>query len=296
MPPFPGLMATPAFQAEIGDRRMAADREHHLVGSKARAVRQMRGEFLAVPIDLRHRAAGENGDALFFHLAADVGANVLVETAQDVVTAIDHGDVGAVAGEDAGEFQRDIAAALDHDPLRQLLQMERLVGGDHVLDAGDRGAVVGRAAGGDQDVFCGDLPVVLEQADGVLVLDHRATLDDLRARLLDIRRVGRFQPRDLLVLVGDQRRPVEGRGRNGPAETGGIFQLVTDMRADHEQLLRHAAADHAGPAHAVLFRDHHARTVTGRDAGGTHAARAATDDKEVDVEFSHCPLRPLFSA
>ncbi len=139
MPPFVRIDGDAGLlQAEIGHGGMAADREHHLVGGEARAVRQMRGELLAVAIDLGHRAAGEDGDALLLHLAADMGADVLVEAAQDVVAAIDHGDVGAEAGKDAGEFQRDVAAALDHDPLRQLLQVERLVGGDHVLDAGDR--------------------------------------------------------------------------------------------------------------------------------------------------------------
>ena len=53
MPPFFGLMATPAFSrprlATLGCR---PDREHHLVGGDARSVRQMRGEFLAVLVDL----------------------------------------------------------------------------------------------------------------------------------------------------------------------------------------------------------------------------------------------------
>ena len=106
-------------QPEIGDVGMPADREHHLVGGDARSVRQMRGEFLAVLVDLVDGAAGEDGDALLLHLGAHMGADVLVEAAQDVVAAIDHGHVGAEAGEDAGEFQRDIAAALDHDALRQ---------------------------------------------------------------------------------------------------------------------------------------------------------------------------------
>ncbi len=97
-------------QAEIGHGRVAADREHHLVRGDARSVRQMRGELLAMAIDLRHRAAGENGDALLLHLGANVGAHILVKAAKDVVAAVDHGDVGAEAGEDAGEFQRDVAA------------------------------------------------------------------------------------------------------------------------------------------------------------------------------------------
>ena len=125
-------------QAEIGDVRMPADREHHEFGGDAGAVRQMGGKFLAVLVDLGDGAAGEDGDAALLHLGPHMLADVLVKAAQNVVAAIDHGHVGAEAGKDAGEFQRDVAAALDHDALRQFRQMKRLVGGDHVLDAGNR--------------------------------------------------------------------------------------------------------------------------------------------------------------
>jgi hypothetical protein len=53
MPPLFGLMATPAFSSpRLATFGMPADREHHLVGGDAGAVRQMRGEFLAVLVDL----------------------------------------------------------------------------------------------------------------------------------------------------------------------------------------------------------------------------------------------------
>ena len=74
MPPLLGLMATPAFSSpRPRDIGMPSDREHHLIGGDARAVRQMRGEFLAVPVDLVDRAAGENGDAVLFHLGCGHG-------------------------------------------------------------------------------------------------------------------------------------------------------------------------------------------------------------------------------
>ena len=149
-------------QAEIGNVGVAADREHHEFGGDAGAVGQMGGKFLAVFVDLGDGAAGEDGDAALLHFGPYVLADVLVETAQDVVAAVDHGDVGAEAGENAGEFQRDVAAALDHDALRQFGQMKRLVGGDHMLDSGNGLAVVGRAAGGDQHVSCSDLLAVGE--------------------------------------------------------------------------------------------------------------------------------------
>ena len=247
---------------------------------------QMRGELVAVLLHLVDGAAGDHGDAALLDLLAHMGAHVVVKTAQDVVAAIDQRDVGAIAGEDAGEFQRDIAAALHHHALRQVRQVKRLVGGDHVLDAGNLRAMIGAAAGGDQHVFRGDLLAVGKQ-QAVRVLEYGAALDHLRAGFLDIGGVGRLQPRDLLVLVRNQRRPVERGLRNGPAETCGVLDLLVDMRADHEQFLRHAAADHAGAAHPVLFGDHDLGAMAGGDAGGAHAARSATDDEEIDVEFGH---------
>ena len=74
---------------------------------------------------------------------------------------------------------------------------------------------------------------------------------------------------------------------NGPAEAGGVLDVVADVRADHEQLFRHAAADHAGAAHPVLFGDHDPGAVAGGDAGGANAARTTADDEEIDVELSH---------
>ena len=105
--------------------------------------------------------------------------------------------------------------------------------------------------------------------------------------LLDVGGVDALEPGDLLVLVGDQRLPVELDVADGPAETGGVLDLLMDVRAEHEQLFRHAAADHAGAAHPVFFGDHDLGAMAGRDAGGADAARAASDDEEIDVEFSH---------
>jgi len=133
-----------------------------------------------VPVDFIDGAAGDDCDALLLHLGADMLADVLVKTAQDVVAAIDHGHVGAEAGKDAGKFQRDIAAALDHDAFRQFAEMKCLVGGDDVLDAGDFPPVVGRAAGRDQDVFRGDL-FAGHQPQRVGVFQHRPGLCNARA-------------------------------------------------------------------------------------------------------------------
>src|ERR1700732_1397904 len=80
-----------------------------------------------------------------------------------------------------------------------------------------------------------------------------------------VRRIGRLQPRDLLILVGDQGRPVEGCRRNGPAEACRIFDLVMHMGRIDQKLFRNAAANHAGAAHPVFFGNHDPRTVPGGD-------------------------------
>ena len=126
-----------------------------------------------------------------------------------------------------------------------------------------------------------------QQPHGVGVVEHRAALDDLDLGALERRGIGGFEPRDLAVLVGDQRRPVERRLRHGPAVAGGVLELVGKARGIDQELLRHAAADHAGAADAVFLGDHHARAVARRDARGAHAARARPDDEQIDVVVRH---------
>ena len=82
-----------------------------------------------------------------------MAAHVVVEAAQDVLAAIDHGHLGAEPVEDGGELDRDVAAALDQDALRQFLEVKRLVRRDDVLAALDVLAERRRAAGRDQDVL-----------------------------------------------------------------------------------------------------------------------------------------------
>src|SRR3546814_9706680 len=72
-------------------------------------------------------------DALFHHLAGQRVAHVVVEAAQDLRAAVDQRDLAAEAVEDTGEFDRDVAAARNHYALRQLLQVEGVVGGDAML-------------------------------------------------------------------------------------------------------------------------------------------------------------------
>src|SRR5262249_54212468 len=113
-------------------------------------------------------------------------------------------------------------------------------------------------------------------------------------------RVGRFEPRDLAILVGDQRGPVEARLADAPAIAQSILEIVREARRINQEFLRHAAANDAGAADAILLRDHHARAIARSDAGSTDAARASTDHEQVDVRHSDRVLsfepRSLFLA
>ncbi len=252
----------------------------------------MRGVFIAVLVDRAHGAAGQNGDAGLFHFGADMRPDVVVKTAQHVLAAIDQRHVAAEPGEDAGELQRDIAAALDHDALRLLRQVKHLVGRNHVLDAGNGGAMVRRAAGGDQH-GAGAHRLARAQPQRVRVFKHRARPDDLGAGLFDIGRIDRLEPGDLAILIGNQRRPIERRLRDAPAEAGGILQFVVYVRGVHHQLLGHAAANHAGAAEPILFCDHHPGAMARSDARGAHTARTAADYEQIDIEIGHSALAPV---
>ena len=57
-------------------------------------------------------------------------AQILVETAQDLLAATDQNRLDTKIVENAGELDRDITAADDADALRQALEMKSLVRGD----------------------------------------------------------------------------------------------------------------------------------------------------------------------
>src|SRR5207248_4973048 len=145
----------------------------------------MRGEFVAVLIDLADRAAGENSDSFLFNFGPHMDADVLVETAQNIFAAVDQRHVAAEACKDAGKFQRDITAALNQDALRQRLQVKHFVRRDHVLDAGNRGAMIWRATGGDQHILR-FYSLAGAEPERMSVFEYRARFDDAGAGLFDI--------------------------------------------------------------------------------------------------------------
>ncbi len=188
MPPVMPSLTPAASSPRPVDVRPPAGREHDLIDDDLVVA----GELHAQPvIDLRDALddlLGDDLDAALLHLGAQMRAQIVVEAAQDVVAAIDQRHLRAETVEDAGELDRDIAAALDQDALRQLLEMKRLVRGDHVLVAFDLLAERRRGAGRDQDIFGPHDRAVSDEPHSVSVDDLArgsctiATLD--RSRLV----------------------------------------------------------------------------------------------------------------
>jgi hypothetical protein len=210
-------------------------------------------------------------------------ANIVVEAAQNIFAAIDQRHFAAQPGEDAGEFDGDITAALDDDALRQFCEMKRLVRRDDMFEARNFRSHMRPAAGGNQDGLGANFGAGRE-AQCMLVFDDSARANELDFVAFKRGDIGRFQPIDFAILIGDQGRPTECRLlRHGPAETGRVLELVAEARGIDQQLLRHAATDHAGAADAEFLGHHHPGAIARRDARRANATGASSDDEQIDL-------------
>src|SRR5262249_2498176 len=144
-----------------------------------------------------------------------------------------------------------------------------------------------RSAGGDKDIPRPDRFSGRDETRRMRIFQHGTALGDFDPGTFEGGGIGEFKPRNLKVLVGDERRPVELRFVYRPAVAGRVLEVVGKARGIDEELLRNAAADHASAADAVLLGDQNARAISGRDPRSAHPARACSDDEEIDVMISH---------
>src|SRR5690606_34553913 len=121
--------------------------------------------------------------------------------------------------------------------------------------------------------------------DRVRVDDDRTTAANLHAGELEEPFIDAVQPRDLAVLVGEQRRPVEARLARCPAVCSRDLDLLAIMRRVGKKLFRDAAQVHAGAAEAARLGDRHFCAVAGRDTASAHAARAGPEREKIEVEL-----------
>ena len=139
------------------------------------------------------RLVAENADAPLFIGPAQTAAHIFIETAQDVVAAIDQRHLGSEPGEDAREFDGDVTAAGDDDALWKALQIEGLVRGDGMFDAGQSGKI-GPPTSGDEDMLCLDKPIVGKEAHRMGVFEHGAGFYHRDAGLFLRREIGGLKP------------------------------------------------------------------------------------------------------
>ena len=229
----------------------------------------------------------KDADTLLRHGLVQHAPQIHVEALQDFLAAIDQRRLDAEAVKDVGELDRDVAAAGNHNCLGQFWKIESLVGEDAVLVSRQGGMRIGPATSGNEDLVGGDSAVLRLDAHGVGVDQHGARMERLAAGLFDAMLVEAFEPRDFVLLVGDQGAPVETCLGHSPAIAGCVGEMFGKLRGVNVELFRHAAADDAGAAVAELLGDGDALAEPRRHARGANAARAAADDKKIVVVTGH---------
>ena len=87
-------------------------------------------------------------------------------------------------------------------------------------------------------------------------------------------------------------RQSKERAPDAPAVARRVLEVVAEVRRVDQQLLRDAAAMHAGAAEAVVLDNACARAVACRAAGAGHTARAAADHQKVEFRHRFLSLNP----
>ena len=113
---------------------------------------------------------------------------------------------------------------------------------------------------------------------------RRALGEDLDLVAVEDVGVDALEPLDLGQHIVAQGRPVELAAADLPAEAARVLQILGEMGAVDEQLLGHAAADHAGAADPIFLGDRDPGAMRGGDPRRAHAARAGADHEQVIVD------------
>ena len=142
------------FKAQPLRVRRPANGKHDLLGFENISVAERTLQHTVVLFDLCEHLPGDDFDTLLCHFSSQVIAHIIVKPTQDLVTAIKQRRVHAEPCKYAGKLDSDIAAAGNHDALRQRFQVKRFIGTDHMLDARQFLIDIHNAAGGNQNVLC----------------------------------------------------------------------------------------------------------------------------------------------
>ncbi|MNP27066.1 hypothetical protein D3C76_1199520 [compost metagenome] len=196
--------------------------------------------------------------------------------------------------ENTGELDGDIATAHHQHAAWQVLEEERLVGGDRQFLAGDV-RYLGPATGGNEDVLGG---VALTVDFHFIGTGHpRMALQQRHAAVDQQVAVDAVEALDFAVLVGNQRTPVEVPLFQGPAEACCLLKLIGHMGPVHQQLFRHAANVDASTTQVAALGHRHLRTKARSETRRTHTAGTGTNHEQIKIVghvFSLLGWRPAY--
>ena len=170
------------------------------------------------------------------------------------------------------KFQRDVTAADDRDAPRKLLQVKRIVRGDAAFRAFGRDTAGRITTRGDQQRLGGYTAAGFSELDRMRINNRGTLVEDCDAGLVQHCPIHSGNARNLLVLRGNEARPIKTRFCDCPAETASVREVFGKPAGEHHQFFRNTAAHHASAAEPVLFRNGSASAHLCTDPCRTHAA------------------------
>ena len=210
---------------------------------------------------------------------------------QELIAAVDQGDLRSETCHRLGQFAADRAAADHQEPAGAFLALEeRLVGEKSGLPQTGDIRHVGAATGRDDDVPSAQHHVA--DAHVVRRFESRLAEKDVDSQPLEAlhgivrREVGpqRLDATDHAAVIDHWRHPIEG-------EIVGTTHQGGDPGRTDERLARHAAVVQTVSSHLVTLDQRHASSETGGAGGGHQTRRAGADHHDV-VD----PLAPVHAA
>jgi hypothetical protein len=187
----------------------------------------------------------------------------------------------------ARELDPDHAAAEDDDRTGHPVQLQRVVGGDHVRAVDlQPGQAAWYGPGGEHHVL-GFVDSVADP-DRVRRFEPARTLDGVDLPSRDGGLQTPPQPVDHRVLVLLHARYVNASERGLDAELRALLGLVRDLGRVQQSLGRDAAAMQAGPADLVFFDQRHTLAELGRAQRAGVSATAAPEHDDVVAADALC--------
>src|SRR5713101_1197816 len=257
------------------DLRAGLDRDRHLPIGLLQAVR----------LDLR---PGQNLDATFAEDFRQLRTHLGILEREQGRQELDEGHVHPVAVVDAGKLGPDRAGTDDHDRLRHLVEVDRVVAVDHAIAVHRKsGQGLGSRSGRHHQVLgVHHLAAVLDR-HRVLGLDDALALEHGYLVLLQQELDTAPELVDHRLLALQDRRPIDLEAVSFQAEGGGGVDLVRQLRGMKERLGRDATPVQAGASDLLLLDDRNFEPELGSTNSADIPGGATADDGDIERFIRH---------